>query len=170
MKTAIVYSHKANKTSKAAKIIIEALKPKQIDNIDVENLDVKKLSKYDLVILGSPSWFDGELAVYWDELVPEIEDTDFSKVNVAIFGNADQVNYPENFGDAVGLLADVFQASGAKVIGMASIEGYNFESSQALREGMFTGLILDFENQSKLNKTRISSWVGNILQEVNLKH
>jgi len=167
MKTAIVYSHKATKTSKAAKMIIEALKLKQIDDIDVENLDVKKLSKYDLILLGSPSWFDGELAVYWDELVPEIEDIDFSKAHVAIFGNADQVNYPENFGDAVGHLADVFQGCGAKLIGMTSIEGYSFDSSRAKREDMFAGLILDFENQANLNKPRISNWASKILHEVN---
>jgi flavodoxin I len=158
MKTAIIYSHSATKTKQAAKHIKEAFE-KQIDDIDVDGLNPDDLKKYDLLILGAPTWFDGELPHYWDELVPAIEDLNLKKQKVAIFGNGDQVKYPENFGDAVGLLAEVFESAGATTIGKTSTEGYTFEASKAIRDGEFAGLILDFENQSKLNKSRAKTWV-----------
>jgi len=161
MKTAIIYSHSATKTKQAAKHIKEAF-DKPIDDIDVDGLNPDDLKKYDLLILGAPTWFDGELPNYWDELVPAIEDLDLKKQKVAIFGNGNQVGYPENFGDAVGLLADVFESAGATLVGYTSTQGYTFESSLAQRDEKFIGLVLDFENQSKLSRERINKWVKSI--------
>ncbi len=166
MKAAIVYSHKANKTSKAANLIKQATGMESLKDIDIEEADLSTIKGFDLLILGSPTWFDGELAVYWDELVPEIEDTDFSKSKIAIFGNGDQIGYPENFGDAVGLLAEVFENSGATMIGKTSTKEYTFESSKALEGEYFKGLILDFENQHKMNKARVESWVKSLLEQL----
>lgn len=166
MKAAIVYSHKANKTTKVANLIKQATGMESLKDIDIEEADLSTIKGFDLLILGSPTWFDGELAVYWDELVPEIEDTDFSKSKVAIFGNGDQIGYPENFGDAVGLLAEVFEHSGATMIGKTSTKEYTFESSKALEGEYFKGLILDFENQHKMNKERVESWVKSLLERL----
>lgn len=162
MKVALVYSHSAKKTSQVAEAIKKAAIWETLDVINVEAFDAKILSTYDLLVLGAPTWFDGELPSYWDELIPAIEQLNLKKVKVAIFGNGDQVGYPENFGDAVGLLAEVFESSGAKVIGYTATDGYKFESSKALREGKFCGLILDFENQPKKNDERILKWISTL--------
>lgn len=162
MKAAIIYSHSAKKTSQVANQIKKELKLKEIDDLNVENLNTNNLKNYNLLILGAPTWFDGELPGYWDELVPAIEQLNLKKVKVAIFGNADQSRYFENFGDAVGLLAEVFESAGATVIGYTTTEGYKFESSKALRDGKFCGLILDFENQHKKNDQRILNWIENL--------
>ena len=50
------------------------------------------------MILGVPTWFDGELPNYWDEFVPAIEDLDLKGKTIAIYGLGNQVEYPENFG------------------------------------------------------------------------
>lgn len=165
MKAAIIYSHEAIKTTKAANMIKKAIGLKSLKDVDVDEIDVQAIKDNDLLILGSPSWFDGELAGYWDELVPEIEDTDFSNTRIAIFGNGDQKGYPENFGDAVGLLAEVFESSGAKIIGKTSAKEYTFESSRALVGEEFTGLILDFENQRDMNGPRVDRWIKGLLEE-----
>ncbi|MFO8021452.1 MAG: flavodoxin [Perlabentimonas sp.] len=162
MKIALVYSHKAVKTSQVAKMIKDFSKSEGINDLDIEELSPKKLEDYDLLILGAPTWFDGELPPYWDEMVPAIEDLKLKGKRIALFGNGDQVKYPENFGDAVGLLAEVFESAGAKAIGQTSTHGYTFESSKALKNNKFLGLILDFENQHKKNKDRVKSWVEKI--------
>lgn len=162
MKTAIVYSHKAVKTTQAAKMIKKALKLDQIDDLNVENISPEKFSEYNLLILGAPTWFDGELSCYWDELIPAIEDIKFKNLKVAIFGNGDQIQYPDSFGDAVGLLAEVFESSGAKIIGQTSTTGFTFDSSKALKNNKFVGLVLDFENQHTKNQERIENWVKEI--------
>lgn len=159
MKVALIYSHTAVKTSQAAKTIKQFSKWKNLDDINADKLKADQLMQYDLLILGAPTWFDGELPDYWDEMVPAIEDLNLSGKKIAIFGNGDQVGYPENFGDAVGLLADVFESTGAKIVGQTQINGYKFESSKAIEEGMFRGLILDFENQQQRNKSRIQGWL-----------
>lgn len=159
MRTAIIYSHRATKTSQAAKAIKAQADWKDIEDIDIDSLNPDQLKDYDLLILGAPTWFDGELPYYWDELVPAIEDLNLSGKRVAIFGNGDQKGYPENFGDAVGILAEVFAAAGATIVGHSSTEGYTFEASRALKDGKFMGLILDFENQHKEIKQRVKHWV-----------
>lgn len=168
MKIAIVYSHKTVKTSQAAKLIKKHLEIDTVTDLDIESIAITDLKQYDLLILGVPTWFDGELPYYWDEVVSAIEDLDFKKVNVALFGNGDQKKHPENFGDAVGLLADVFKNSGASILGGFSTEGYEFESSHALRDGKFIGLILDFENQHSLNEERVKTWIKGIKNNLKL--
>ena len=165
MKTAIVYSHKTKKTAKVAKIIVEAFGT-PIDDLDVEKIEPQVFNEYDFLILGAPTWFDGELPNYWDELVPAVEDLNLKNTKVALFGNGNQVNYPENFGDAVGLLADVFISAGAQVVGKTSTKTYTFEASKALSNNSFVGLILDFENQNKLNNERISDWVKQLKNQM----
>jgi len=160
MKTAIVYSHSAKKTSQVAKQIKEAVEWSSIDDLNVDELLPEKLLDYDFIILGVSTWFDGELPSNWDELVPAIEDLSFEGKKVAIFGNGDQIGYPENFGDAVGLLADLFESLGATIIGKTSSKDYTFESSKALRGEHFIGLLLDFENQNKKNAVRIKEWAN----------
>jgi flavodoxin I len=161
-KVAIISSHKAKKTSQVVKKILQFAKWKNIDNLDVESVTFQDFTKYDLLILGVPSWFDGELPTYWDELVPTFEDIDFTGVKVAIFGNGDQVGYPENFGDAVGIMAETLTLCGATIVGQTNPAGYNFEKSRALKDGLFSGLILDFENQLSQNESRIKDWLYDI--------
>ena len=162
IKVAIIYSKKAAKTSQVVKMIHQNAAWKNIEDIDVENFIQNDLNEYDLLLLGVPSWFDGELPVYWDELVPYIEELNLNGKKVAIFGNGNQVDYPENFGDAVGIMSELVSAVGAKVIGYTSIEGYSFENSKTVDGNQFKGLILDFENQLDKNEQRVKGWLQSI--------
>jgi flavodoxin, long chain len=162
-KSAIIYSFKAHKTSMAADKI--AAEFGAIDKIDANTITSEEFLKYDNLILGVPTWFDGELPHYWDEFVPAIEEMDLSGKSIAIFGNGNQIGYPENFGDSVGLLADILENQKAKIVGYTSTDGYSFESSAAVRNDKFIGLILDFENQHKMTDSRIKSWVEQLKKE-----
>ena len=111
------------------------------------------------MIVGVPTWFDGELPNYWDELMPALEDLDFSAKKIAIFGLGDQKGYPENFCDAIGIMALFFEEKGAQIVGKQPLTGYTFEASKAVRNIEFLGLPLDQENQSRLTAGRIENWV-----------
>jgi flavodoxin I len=164
-KTGLIYSFNSKKTAIAAKIIHEAFGEKNIDVINAEDIDEKTFLTYDYLILGVPTWFDGELPNYWDEFVPAMEDLDLKGKTIAIFGNGDQKGYPENFVDGIGIMAEILEKQKAKIIGFTSVEGYEFERSRAQRGNMFAGLALDFENQRKLNKERIAKWVDQLKKE-----
>lgn len=162
-KTGIFYSFNSKKTSKAAeKIVQEFGEDFNIVSVNAEEITEEEFLSFDNLILGVPTWFDGELPNYWDEFVPALEELDLKKKTVAIFGLGNQVEYPENFGDAVGIMANLLKERGAKVIGDTEIEGYTYESSRAEKDGRFIGLLLDQETQPRLSKDRITKWVADL--------
>lgn len=164
----IIYSFNTNKTSLAAKKIGEAFDGDQAEHVNAEDISEKKFLSYDVMILGVPTWFDGELPNYWDEFVPAIEDMDLKGKTCAVFGNGDQKGYPENFVDGIGIMADLLESRGARLIGFTSAKDFSFDSSLALRKDQFAGLALDFENQGKQINQRIKKWVEQIRVEAGL--
>ncbi|MBN1599774.1 MAG: flavodoxin [Bacteroidales bacterium] len=164
-KIGLFYSFNTKKTSQAASRIAENLGEENIDPVNVEEITVEKFTAYDNMILGVPTWFDGELPNYWDEFVPAIEDIDLKGKKVAIYGAGDQKGYPENFVDGIGLMAEILEKQGVTIVGFTSTEGYTFESSKAVRGNKFAGLALDFENEPKKNKERIARWCEQLKKE-----
>jgi flavodoxin I len=164
-KIGLFYSFNTKKTSQTAKRIVEQFGEDKIDTVNAEEITEEQFLAYDNIIIGSPTWFDGELPNYWDEFVPALEDIDLKGKKIAIYGAGDQKGYPENFVDALGLMANLVEKQGANLVGFTSIEGYTFEGSKAQREGKFCGLALDFENQSSKNKQRVIDWCSQLKKE-----
>jgi len=167
-KTAIIYSFNSNKTAKAAEKIIEVFGNDKIQAINAETVTEEEFLSCDILILGVPTWFDGELPNYWDEFVPALKDVDMKGKTVAIFGLGDQVGYPENFADGIGHMGKLLRDRGAKLVGYTRNEHYEFESSAAIEDGKFMGLVLDQENQARLSKGRIEKWVIDLKKELNI--
>lgn len=166
-KIGIIYSFNSIKTAKAAEKIKDAFGSEfDITPVNAEDLNEEMFLSFTNLILGVPTWFDGELPNYWDEFIPALEDLDLSGRVIAIFGLGNQVEYPENFGDAVGIMAELVQERGAKLIGQTSAEGYTFESSRALVSDKFQGLLLDQETQPRLSKDRIEKWVNGLKSQM----
>lgn len=165
IKTAIIYSFNTNKTRKVAERIKEAFNDDQVEMVNAELIDEELFMSFDQIIMGVATWFDGELPNFWDEFVPALEDMDLSKKKIALYGLGDQKAYPENFLDGVGIMAEILEARGANLVGFTSVEGYEFESSRALRGEQFTGLAIDYENQGSMNKDRIAAWVDQLKKE-----
>jgi flavodoxin I len=92
-------------------------------------------------------------------LYPELDNIDFSGKKVAYFGCGDQVGYADNFLDAIGILEEKITERGGKTVGYWSTEGYEFDTSKAVRNGKFIGLALDDTNQSDLTEQRLKKWV-----------
>ncbi len=167
-KTGIFYSFNTSNSSKVALKIQEEFGKDSIDTIDAEQVTEEQFLKYDNLILSVPTWFDGEMPNYWDEFKPSLEDMDLKGKTVAIVGLGDQISYPENFGDAIGIMAQLVENAGAKVVGYSSTEGYTFERSKGVKDGNFVGLMIDVENQDNLTDTRIKNWVSEIKKDFNL--
>jgi flavodoxin I len=166
-KIAVVYSFNSNKSAKIASKIAESFTNFSVEQLNVESCKGNEFLLFDGYVLSVPTWFDGELPNYWDEILPALENMEFNGKKFALYGLGDQKNYPENFCDAVGILGEFFEKRGGKIIGYTSREGYSFESSKALKDNALTGLLLDQENQSKLSDDRIHKWVNQLEQEFN---
>jgi flavodoxin I len=164
-KIGLIYSYNTQKTANVAKEFKETYGALNIDEINAEEINGATFTSYKNLVLGVPTWFDGELPNYWDEFVPELETLDLKGIKIALFGNGDQIGYPENFVDAIGVLAEILELRGAKIVGQTSIIGYTFEKSAAIKNNQFQGLAIDFENQSELNSKRIKEWVKELKKE-----
>jgi flavodoxin I len=164
-KIGLIYSFNTKKTAQMAKRIVEAFGSATIEEINAEELTEEQFIKFDHLILGVPTWFDGELPNYWDEFVPALENLDLKGKQMAIYGAGNQKGYPENFVDAIGIMAGLVEQQGAVIVGYTSVEGYTFESSRAKRGDKFCGLALDFENQSGKNKERVAAWCQQLKKE-----
>lgn len=158
-KIAVVYSFRSVKTKQQVHKIINHLGSDIVIELDADTVTGDELMTYNRLILAVPTWFDGELPNYWDELLPDLEDRDFKGIKVAIFGGGNQRDYPENFVDGIGLMAEFLEMRGASLVGFTSTDGYHFESSRAQRGNLFVGLALDIENQGTLTNNRIENWV-----------
>lgn len=161
-KTAIIYSFNTKKTAKIADQIKGVFNDDAVVMINAEDITSETFLSFDQIILGVPTWFDGELPNYWDEFRPDLEDMDLNGKKIALYGLGDQKGYPENFQDGIGIMAEILEKQGAEIVGQTSIEGYEFESSKALRGDQFLGLAIDYENQGSKNKERIQSWVDTL--------
>lgn len=164
-KIGLFYAADAVKTSQIAKRIREALGADNIEIITTEKAWDNDFESYDNLIVGASTWFDGELPTYWDELVPELETLNLKGKKLALFGLGDQVSYPDNFADGVGLLAEAFEKTGVTLVGFTSMEEYTFNQSKALRGHQFCGLVIDIENQSKLTDKRVKEWCEQLKKE-----
>ena len=164
-KIGLFYGTSTVKTAKIAVKIKKAFGETNIDIVPIEEAWQKDFENYDNLIVGASTWFDGELPTYWDEIIPELESLKLKNKKVAIFGLGDQAQYPDNFVDGVGILAETFEKTGAKLIGLTSTEGYNFNGSRALRDGKLLGLAIDIENQSGETDKRIEKWVEQLKKE-----
>ena len=166
-KIGLFYSHSTVKTAQVAKKILQEFTESEIESVDLDAAWDDDFKKYDNFILGTSTWFDGELPDHWDEVIPKINTLSFKGKKVAIYGLGNQKDYPDNFVDGIGLLADIFEGEGARVVGFTSTEGYSFESSKAVRGDQFCGLAIDFENQSKKTNERVKVWVEQLKKEFN---
>ena len=168
-KTAIIYSFSTKKTGKIAEQIIEEFGEDKLTTVNAEDITEELFLSFDHLIMGVPTWFDGELPNYWDEFVPALEDMDLKGKKIALFGLGDQKGYPENFLDGLGIMAEILEQQDATLVGFTSNEGYEFESSRAQRDKKFSGLAIDFENQGSMNKERVVAWVGQLKNEFSEK-
>lgn len=163
-KIGLFYGAKANKTAAIAKKIQKEFGD-AIETVTVENAWGKDFETFDNLIIGTSTWFDGELPTYWDEIIPELCTLNLKNKKIAIFGLGDQVNYPDNFVDGIGILAEALEGVGAKMVGLTSAKDYKFDHSKALKGDKLMGLALDVENQGEKTDERIKEWCKKLKKE-----
>ncbi len=157
-KVGIFYSFNTGKTQSVGERILKEFGD-IAEVVDIETVSTSKLLEYDLVVIGSSTWYDGKLPDYWEDIIPEMKKENFEGKNIAIFGLGNQQGYPDNFGDSLHYMAEVFTPLGANLVGFTDPAQYDFNESKALKDGVFIGLLIDEETQPELTKERIANWV-----------
>ena len=138
----------------------------EVELIDMYKVKQADFDRFEYLVLGLSTWYDGELQSDWEDFFEDFCQIDFSGKTVALFGLGDQYGYGDNFVDGIGILAVEIEKSGGKIIGKWSSKEYDFEESKALiDDDLFYGLALDEDNQSELTSDRLDQWVGQIKNE-----
>ena len=169
-KVGIFFGTDTGNTRKFAKKMAQQLGEAIADKpVNINKASVEDLLAYDVLILGSPTYGDGELPgassgvqESWEEFLPQLAGADFSGKTIALYGLGDQAGYADNFVDAIGILYDTFSCCNAKFIGFTSCEGYEFNRSKAQIDDQFVGLVLDEDCQKELSEQRLNAWLSEI--------
>jgi len=83
---------------------------------DAANIYPDVLRDYDLIILGCPTYWDGDVT---DDFVPFLDrmaDLDLSDKKAAVFGLGDSDSYPDEFGRSVEIIEDNLLRSGVDLV------------------------------------------------------
>lgn len=141
-----------------------------VDVYDIADVTQLEFADYSRVIFGIPTWDFGQIQSDWEEFWDDISEVDFTGKVVTFFGLGDQFGYGDYFLDAMGMLHDVVNATGPKIIGYWPVEGYDFDASKALLPGEthFMGLAIDEDQQEELTKDRLDRWCVQIHEEFSL--
>ncbi|HBK72565.1 MAG TPA: flavodoxin FldA [Flavobacteriaceae bacterium] len=162
MKIGLFYGSDTGNTEEIAQIITTIIGEDNVDIHDIRKAKNSDIEKYEFLILGCPTWYDGELQSDWEDFFPNLDDIDFTGKTVALFGLGDQYGYGEWFVDGIGIIYDKIIEKGAKVVGEWPTDDYDFDESVAERDGKFVGLALDEDNESEKTEERIDMWLNQI--------
>ncbi len=132
------------------------------ESLNVQDLTADIIAANENLILGTSTWGAGELQDDWYDGINVLKSADLSGKTIAFFGCGDCESYSDTFVGGMGELYDAVKASGAKLIGAVSTEGYTFDDSAAVVNGKFVGLALDDINEDDKTDGRIDAWVAEI--------
>jgi len=159
MNVTVIYGSTNGATENVAKTIASKMGGKVVN---IATAKAGDFENSDLLILGAPTYEAGNIQQDWEENLDVLKKADLSGKKVALFGLGDQAGYPDTFVDAIGILYDTLTEKGATVVGETATSGYEFISSQAVRNGKFVGLALDEDGQQSETAQRIANWIAQL--------
>ena len=165
MKTGIFYGSATGTTADVARRIGKALGVADADIHDVADTAPDKVGDYDLLVIGSSTWGNGELEDDWYDFLAGMQVLDLKGKKIAIFGCGDE-SMSETFCNAVGILYDRLRDTGANFIGEYPATEYSFEHSDAADGATMRGLLLDEVNPPALPDSRIEKWTAKVKEEL----
>ena len=165
MATTIFFATSTGKTSDIADQLKELLPDAGLQDVD-EISSARELEVPGSLICCIPTWNTGadeaRSGTAWDQCIEEIPSMNFAGKTIAIVGLGDSASYGDYFCDAMEELYTAFAKAGANLIGKVPTDGYTFNESKSVLNGMFCGLPIDEDNESDLSHERLSNWLNSI--------
>lgn len=166
-KTGIFYGSSTGTCEDLANQIADKMGVAASDVYSADKLSADLVKEYDLLILGTSTWGDGELQDDWYDGIKVLKSADLSFKNIALFGCGDSESYCDTFCDGMGILYEDLKDSGCSFIGnKVGTDGYSFSSSIAVVNGAFVGLALDEVNESDKTAERIDNWTAELKKHI----
>lgn len=163
---AIIYGSTTGTTEGIAKCIAGKIGLGMDHVFEVSKFTPALADNYDVLILGSSTWGDGELQDDWYDGIRTLNTADLSGKTVALFGCGDSCAYSTTFCDAMGEIYQELQGKGCKIVGGLSTDGYDFSDSKAVVDGQFVGAAVDEMNDSDKTDDRLQRWLDSFRKEL----
>ncbi len=164
-KIGIYYGSTTGNTQDLAERLAKALDVASADVHDVASASAN-FSAYDVVLFGTSTMGMGDFQDDWESYIDDVQNADLNGKKVALFGCGDSSSYSDTFGDALGKIYEVIKNKGCELIGRVSVEGYTFDSSEAIVDGQFVGLLIDEDNESNLTDQRVALWLEDLRKAI----
>lgn len=164
-KIGIFYGSDTGNTQTVAEKIGKALDVPKEDIIDVHKA-LANFADYDVLLFGTSTMGIGDLQDDWDSFIEKVKGADLSGKKVGLFGCGDSVSYSDTFCDGVGKIYEAIKNKGCQLIGKTSPEGYTYDSSEALVDGQFVGLLIDEDNEADQTDSRIAIWTDELKKAI----
>ena len=169
MATTIFFATSTGKTSDIADQLKELLPDAGLQDVD-EMSSARELEVPGSLICCIPTWNTGadeaRSGTAWDQCIEEIPSMNFAGKTIAIVGLGDSASYGDYFCDAMEELYTAFSKAGANIIGKVPTDGYTFNESKSVLNGMFCGLPIDEDNESDLSHERLLNWLTSIKSQL----
>lgn len=160
-KIGIFYGSETGTTAAIANRIATLLGVNDSDVFDVAATAPSKVGDYDILLLGTSTWGDGELEENWQDFIAGLEELDLKGKKAALFGCGDET-MSDTFCSGVGELHDRLGKTGVAFIAPYDTIGYTFNHSSAKPDDALeaVGLLLDEVNHPELTARRLAGWTS----------
>lgn len=166
-KIGIIYGSTTGTCESLASQLAESLGVTTNDVYSADKLTDALIASYDVLILGTSTWGDGELQDDWYDGIKVLKNADLNGKTIALFGCGDSESYCDTFCDGMGILYEDLKDSGCVFLGnRVSTDDYTFSGSMAVVDGAFVGLALDEVNESDKTSGRIREWVNELKNNI----
>ncbi len=159
-KIAIIYGTSGGNTESVAKRIKDLFNG-EADLFNVESVKLADVQSYPYLILGTSTTGVGDLQDDWDAFLPAFSKADFTGKTVAIFGLGDSASFSSSFAESMRVIYDAIHDK-VKVVGQVADEGYTYDDSNAVIDGVWVGLPIDEDNEYDRTDARLETWIDNL--------
>ncbi len=158
-KIGIFYGSTTGTTESVARIIAKKLGISDENVHDASKLTKELVEEYEVLILGTSTWGDGEVQDDWYDALKILVGMNLTGKCVALFGCGDSESYSDTFCDGMGIIHDDLKATGCKFCGSIPVDSYTFDNSKAVIDGKFIGVAIDDVNEDGKTEERIDEWI-----------
>lgn len=163
MKTGIFYGSSTGYTADVANRIARALGVDLADVHDVANTAPTAVGDYDILVMGASTWGSGDLQSEFIDFLDGVSALDLTGKMAAVFGCGDET-MSDTFCAGVGEIYRKMADTGATMIAPFNADGYSFNHSPAIIDGVCVGLVIDEVNHPDLTDGKIKDWTLEIKQ------
>lgn len=162
-KIAILYGTSGGSVETVAKQVQDLFEG-NADLYNVLYVSLSEIEEYKYLIVGTSTTGIGDLQDDWEGFLPSFSKIDFSGKKVAIFALGDSASYSTSFAESMKVVYDEIHDK-VEVVGRVPDEGYTYDDSTAVEDGMWFGLPLDEDNEYDMTEERLERWVEQLKKE-----